>query len=905
MWRWRRFWLRLDRFLRPGRAERELAREVEAHLSLIEEDFRRRGLPADEARAAARRAFGGVEQAKECQRDERSFVWLEALRQDVRHAARSLARSPGFALVVVLTLALGIGADTAIFSVVNAVLLRPLPYADADRLVRLVEQVPGSETRDGQPQRRVVFTGADLDALQDSRTLSQTAGYGLSVLIMRAPDEAVRFMAAAVSPAVFGTLGVRPLAGRLFEPQDGAPGADQVVVIGYDLWQAHFGGDPRVIGQPVSLQPLLGASRPNQAYTIVGVMPPAFHFPDGRTRAWIPSRFGAAQRAFAIARLAKGASIDAAEAEAGSILSRARGRDPQKSDAAPPVRVTLVRLQDDLVAPVRPALIVLAVAAACVLLIACANVASLLLARTAGRQREIAVRLALGAGRGRVIRHLLAESVMLSLAGGLAGTVLAIGGVELLRTLAAALSRIDLGGGVSLPRLDEVGVDGAALLFAVATSIVAGLLVGVGSALRASRPARMNALRESRAATGPGLLRVRPRGARGSLVAAQIVLATTLLVDAGLLVHSFVALAAVDLGYDPSNVLTFQVATPGDLYPDARVQAFAERLVARLRGIPGVAAAGFARQLPLVQLVDSLPLRTAPAAPAAPSASPPDIRLVSRDYLKTMGVRVIDGRGFGDGDGPGRPRVLLVNETLAHRDFAGEEPVGQSVYLGSDAEPWQIAGIVDDVREFGLDRPPEPQIFIDFRQASALGLPPFPLGPYFVVRTSGHPATLVADVRRLVRDLDAQARALNVAPMDRIVAATIARPHMYAVLVAIFAAVAVTLAAIGIFALLAYAVAQRTREIGIRLALGARRGRVVALVLSQSLIMTAIGVGAGLAAATVGARSLASLLYGLTPLDPATYFLAAVLFAVVAAVASWVPARRAAKIDPVVALRCE
>jgi putative ABC transport system permease protein len=561
-----------------------------------------------------------------------------------------------------------------------------------------------------------------------------------------------------------------------------------------------------------------------------------------------------------------------------------------------------VREQDEVVAPIRPALRVLMVAVVLLLLIACLNVANLLLARTAARQQEMAIRVALGAGRGRVVRLLVTESALLAGAGALAGIVLAYAGVWTLRLLATTANRFDLGTGTDFPRLAEISLDGTVLAFTALTAAAAGITLGLISALRYVIGDTAAALRTAARATG-GFWRTRVRAA---FLVAEIAAAMVLLIGGGLVLRSYANLVGVDSGYQATNVLTFQVGMPLTRYPDDRLKAFAESLVAEARRIPGIERAAYANQLPMVRLRDTAGglWRTAdPERGGAPDA--PDARIVSTEYLDVMGIRVVSGRGFTSGDGEGAPKVLLLNEALARRDFAGQEPVGQLVYVGRDTEPWQIVGIVDDVRQMALDEAPQPQFFVDMRQwQMARGLL-FPVGAYYAVRTTGDPTQAVAPIRELVERIDSETALFNVAPMTQLIETTVSRPRMYAVLLGIFAAVGVALAVIGIYGLMTYVVAQETRNFGIRMALGAQRSQVLAMVLRRSLLLAAAGVGVGVVAAGMLTSGLERMLFGVTPLDTETFAAMAVLFLVVAAMAALVPARRATRIDPAIALRAE
>jgi putative ABC transport system permease protein len=912
----RRFVRRLRNFLQPAAAEVELTREVSSHLDLIEDDFCSRGVPAEAARLAARRAFGGVEQTKERQRDERSFRWLEDLRRDVRYAVRGLLKTPGFTAIAVMTIALGIGANTAIFSIMYAVLLHPLPFLNADGLVRLYENVPASESPNHQPRR---LSGMDVGELLElkahSRTLSHVVSQGMALVSIAGGIDVVQRELTSVSAETFSMLGVPPLVGRWFTSEDERPGDDQVIILSDAAWQRYFGRDSHVLGKTLAFNgnTFSQGVTLGEKYTVVGVMPPSFHFPDDNTQFWVPRRLSASaegrpRRVTMMARLADGASLETAATEVAAIVGNVRGRpqDVPMSKDSPP-RFELVRVQNEIGESVKPAILVLSAAVGFVLFIACANVANLLLARTASRAREIAVRVALGVGRGRLIRQLLTESVLLSLAGGAAGILFAAGGVGLFRGLATDLGRIDLGSlGSAFPRLDAIGINAPVFVFAAAVSLATGLFFGLIPALRYARGAQMEVLRGATGTSAEQAGFGRRLGVQGLFVVAEIAIATLLFVGGGLLIHSFVRLARVDSGYDPTDVLTFQVSFPGAQRPAAELKTLAEDLVARFEHLPGVRSAAYANQLPLVAIENSIELRTSLEQPL-PTSSPaaPDVRLVSRDYMKTMGIRVIAGRPFGEGDGAGRPRVLLINRTLARRDFADSNPVRTLVYTGHDPVPWEVIGVVDDVRQSRLDKEARPQFFVNLPQWPGPGAPVFPLGAYYAVRTTGDPSSVIAQVHSVVAQADPRASLENVATMDEIVSNRLNRPRMYAVLLGVFAGVGVALAATGIYGVMAFAVTARTREIGIRMALGAERGQVRRLVLRQSARLTVAGLILGFAGAVVTTKYLQAFLFGLTPLDPTTFIAVAVFFSSVAMLAAFGPARRATRIDPLIAIRHE
>ncbi|MCA1559708.1 MAG: ABC transporter permease [Acidobacteria bacterium] len=892
------------------RDDRELQEELQLHLELAAEEARRRGVPPDIAGRYAM-IIAGASPVMDALRDQRGLPWLEDLAQDVRFAIRALRKQPGFTTVAIVTLALGIGANTATFSVVHSVLLQPLPYRDSARLVRVWETVPGPEIGNGKGPAFKYDAMDVADALavsSRSDTIAQLAGYSLVRPTAIVHGAAIRMEGFSVSGGFFDMLGVQPLLGRTFSARQAGTGYERVLVLGHNAWH-RLGGDPQVLGRVLtfSADPLGasggGAIGRNVAYTVIGVMPRNFQFPRDTAQFWIPRALTALAnvrplRLATLARLAGDATPGAAAAELEAIQRHRRG-----SSAAAPAqpRFELIPLQEEVTGPVRPALLVLISAVAVVLLIACVNMANLLLARSESRHREMAVRAAIGAGRGRLVRQLFTESLLLSGLGGVAGTGLAYLGVRLFRALGTTLGRADLGSTAVFPRLSEVAIDWTVLGYALVLSIGTGLLFGLVPAFRGPRPEQRNFLRD--ATTSP------QTRVKSTLVVLETALAMVLLVGGGLLIHSFVKLATVDVGFDASHLLTFQVTVPAVERPDQQ-RTFAETLVERLRSLPGVSGAAYARQLPLVQLRDSITLTTRRNGVEVVLGEAPDIRFVSTDYLTTLGARIVSGRGFRETDHEGQRGAVIINEALAQRDFLGGDPIGQVVYLGTQRQlPFEIVGVVGNIRQQGLDRAPRPQYFIDIRQVPTDGTfrapPLFPLGAYYCVRTSADMAVLVSQIRTVIREMQAQATLDNVATMEQILSNSITRPWMYAVLLGIFAAVALCLAAIGLYGVMAYTVTQRTREIGIRMALGADRRRVVALVLRHSAALTILGLVIGLAGAIFTTRYLTGLLFGLTPLDPITYVVAASMFALVAMIASYLPARHATNVDPMIALRNE
>jgi len=869
--------------LRPRRHDDELAREMDAHLALAEDEYRRRGMSADDARHAARRAMGSVALVKDRHRDERSFVWVDDLRRDCRHALVGMCRSPGFTLSVVVTLALGIGATTAIFSVVYAVLVRPLPYPDADRLVYLFEEAPpaGDLVR---PDRRPAVSVAELDAFRsNTRTLSRVGVQVASTATIAYADQTVRLSGSRISPAFLSMLGAQPQLGRLFDARDEAAGG--VILLSHAAWQRVFNGATDVIGRPLELD--------GKRVSIVGVLPSDFYFhPNPQAEYWTPFVLPTSEFLMTpvLAQLRPGISGDAALTDITTTVRQIRG-------GADPSRFAIVRARDQLVAAIKPALLMLAVSVAFVLLIACVNVANLVLARAMQRDREIAIRRALGAGAGRMVRLFLAESLMLAFAGGAAGVGLAFGAIDLLRLLGANLPQQDASSRILIPRLNEVGIDGSTLFFALVVSVATGVVFGVAPALRRSRSAGFADV--GGFSLRAGFARVDADRVRHLLVVTEIASAMVLLVGGVLMMTSFVKLANVDGGFNPHGVVTFQATLPRG----REMAGFAEGLVERLRAIEGVRAAGYSTHGVMTQERGHMLLRSTPqrrtAAPGEPNADPV---YVSRDYLKAMGIAVVAGRGFEDGDRLGAQQVMLVNQALLRSGMVRTNPIGVRVYA-LFSQPWEIVGIVKDTRLDALDREPYPQFYVDLRQ-----LPGFPFDefrPQFAVRTTGSVSVLTTNLRDIVRQIEPRASVENVTTVDDIVWSSISRPRLYTVFIALFAVVALVMVATGIFGLMAYVVQQRTREIGVRMALGAQRAAVLSGTLGRSFVLVMIGATGGLVAASGLMRYLESMLFGVTPLHPAAFAAAAMLFAIVALAAAYMPASRATRVDPMVALRAE
>jgi predicted permease len=878
MWRLRRALFRLFNTVRPGAAEPELAREIASHLALLEEEFARRGMTPDQARVAARRALGGVEQAKERHRDERTFLWLDDLRRDTHYAIRSLARTPGFAAGAVLTLALGVGANTTVFSVVNAVLLEPLPYRDPDRIVRL-SNASQAVTSTASLSRQV-----SLPDFEDWRTLSTSfeamAYYGSRETSVMPGATAEYARAARVGPDFCRVFAVEPVLGRPFTPDEMKPGSGGALLISYAYWQSRFGGDAGVLTKSVRLQ--------GRALQIVGVLPPGFHFPDD-TDLWFPAdtitretrEYRSASNYLAVARLKQGVRLEQAQAEMTAIAARLEQQYPDSNKGR---TVAVARMRDDMVGDIRLTLYLLWAAVGVVLLIACANTATLLLAKATSRAREIAVRAALGASRRRILRQVITESLILACLGALAGVILAV----------FASSALVAWGPASVPRITETSVDGRVLLFTLGVALLTSVLSGLFPALYASRVDLNDVLKQSaaRSVVG-GTLRL-----RGTLVVAQIAFSVVLLAGAGLLIKSFVALQTVALGFRPENVLVVRATVPGAALKDSN-QYFKDMLD-RVSHLPGVIAAGATMAPPGrvesdgVYFVDTLPSRLTLQAPSAVRS------VVTPGTFAALGIPVVRGRDFDERDSSDAPFTAVVNEALVRTSFPSVDPIGRTIFCPFDSlKGMTIVGVVGDVRQHGPAREPMPECFMPYQQHRSNGA-----SLSLVVRTVGDPLALTETVRRLARERSAEVP-VQITTMEATLSANVAEPRFRTWLFGVFAALSVCLVVAGVYSVLSYAVGQRSSEIGLRKALGASTSSVIREVITHGLVLTAVGLALGLAGAMAGTRLLTTMLFQVTPHDPMVYAGVIVLLGAVTMVASVVPAWRAANTDPLVALRQE
>jgi len=865
------------------RRERELDEEIAAHLAMAVADRVARGQNPKEAEAAARRELGNEAIVKETTRAQWGRGSFERLAQDVRYGLRLLRRSPGFAAVAIVTLALGVGANTAILSVVDAILLRPLPYADPSRLVVLLH--------DG---RNPVAPANYLDWKQRSRSFESMGAAENWSANLTGGGTPEKVPALLLTPEILPMLGVRPALGRFFLPSEGVAGQDHVVLLGDGLWRRRFGADPNVVGTSVQLN--------GQPYAVIGVMPPGFLFAPFWTadsEMWAPldlqaraaSREGSSLRIFG--RLRKDVSLSAARAEIAAITAVLERDFPGTNR-----RVTVTPLHEKVVGNVRPALLVLLGAVGLVLLIACANVANMLLARSSARQREIALRAALGAGRGRTIRQLLTESLVLAALGGVAGAAFGAWSLKALVALAPA----------SIPRLTDVHLDGRVLLATFAASLATGIVFGLAPALQASSVHLQDALKEGGAA-GAG----REGGrVRRVFVAAEVAIALVLLVGAGLMTRTFLALQAIDPGFDPRGVITFEVSVAGTRQAEpGRRSVLYRQILERIAALPGVRSAGAINHIPIAGDVWGFPYRIEGRPRPGPGESPvAAYRAVMPGYFASMRLPILRGRDVSAMDVAGAPGVVLVSDYLARHSWPGEDPIGKRISLdGTDDDPkWvTVIGVVKDTVRHEWNDPPEDEFYLSVLQRPGLVASSQSQAAYltFVARADGDPAALAPSLRAAVWKLDPTLPISQVLTMDQIVASANARARFQMLLLAAFAVAAALLAAVGIYGVMSYAVAKRTREIGLRMALGANPGDVLRLVVGQGMAVALAGAGVGIAAALPLARLMSSVLYGVRPTDPATYAGVALLLLAIALLASYLPARRAAHIDPGKALRAE
>ncbi len=812
---------------------------------------------------------------------------LREIGRDLRYAFRGFRNAPGFTLVAVLTLALGIGANAAIFSVVNGVLLKPLPYAAPDRLVFLYTQFPtlGFE--------KFWVSPPEYRGLQErTGSFSAIGAWRTGAVNVASETEPVRVPSAVATAELFDALGVAPELGRAFT-RDEDVANEPVVVLSHGLWQSAFGADPGIVGREVEVD-----GRPR---TVVGVMPRAFDVEDAGIDVWVPAGIPESPTNWGshylnlVGRLRSGVTVDQAGSDLAAVVERWPETAEDHHSPSPERHPVLMRsLAEEEVGGVRTALFLLLGAVGFVLLIACANVANLLLARSEGRQREVAVRSAMGAGRGRLVRQFMTESLALGLAGGALGLLVGWGG---LRTLLAAAPD-------SLPRLGSIGMDGSVIAFTLAASILTGLVFGFAPLLHLSHGIMGSALKE-------GGLRSTATGSRMRLrrllVVSEVALAVVLVVGSGLMLRSLAALQEVDPGFDPDGLLTFQLYLPAGRYEDAgATAAFTRDLITRLKALPGVTSAAAMSGLPPLREVNANDTDFedyVPGGPGDPVENVDYYQQVHGDYFATMGIPIVSGRAFQPGDEDPAIPVAIVNERLARTFFHDMDPLGRRVQPAGAPVWLTIVGVAADVKQGGLEAPVGTELYFYNPQVAAFGIPQRSMN--FVVRTERSPLSLAGEVRGAVREMDRGLPIASLQTMDQNMAGAITRPRFIAMLLTVFAALALVLAAIGTYGVMAYSVAERSHEIGIRMAMGAQAGRVLRMILAAGLSTAAIGVALGVAAALAVTRLMASLLFGVAATDIATFLVAPAVLLGVAAAASLLPARHATRLDPAAVLREE
>lgn len=876
-------WWRLRVWLgRPG-AREDFSRELQEHLELLAQENMSRGMSNEEARRAARIRLGGMTQLRETHREQLGWPAAETLLQDVRYALRTLRKSPGFAAVCVLTLGLGVGACTAIFSVVNGVLLRPLPYPNHDRLVRIGEQHAGNGCGLCGNFGNVTYANFN-DLERATRSVENLSAFREWLFNFTGSGEPEQTPGALVSGNFFAALGTAPILGRVLLPEDDIPrGDNHVAVLSYSLWQRRFASDRGIIGKTLRINA--------ENYRVVGVMPRGFDYPQ-KSQVWCPlvphgeaRNNRRAHLLTVVADVRSGQTFAGAQSEIAGI-----GQRIEKQNAAqdPDMTLVTVALKKNIVAPVQPALLVLLFAVGLLLLMACANLANLLLARAASRAKEFALRSALGAGRSRLVRQLLTESFAVAIFGSALGFAIAAWSLQFI----SALDSQDL------PRFGELRLDWRVFVFAMGIATLSGLLFGVAPAFSGAKTDLNLALKEGASVALGG----RRRGAGQALIVPQFALAALLLVGAGLVANSFVRLLRVNPGFRHDGVLAAELFLSPTEYPerDVRGAMMLQQMLEHVRAIPGVRSAGLVTALPITGGADTdffIEGRPLPPANDEPSA---DIRSADPDYFRTMGIPLLAGREFNAADTATSNRVMVINETMARIYWPNANPIGQRVTMKDWGPPLtgEIVGVVGDVKANGLDTAVMPMIYWSYFQ--------FPqLFNSIVVRADGDPQPLIPAVKTAIWSVNKNQPISQMATMADVLSESLARRRLYMILLGVFAASALLLAAVGVYGMVSHSVSQRIREMGIRIAVGAEKGDVMRMVLGQGARVAILGIATGILAALALTRLMASLLFGVSATDPLTFLVVTAVLTLVALGASFLPARRATRVDPVVALRSE
>jgi putative ABC transport system permease protein len=861
--------------------------ELRCHLDMQIEENLRRGLSPEEARSAALGSFGGVEQVKEQCRDVGWARYIEAFWQDLRFGFRILRKNPAFSLIAIATLGLGIGANTAIFSVIYGVLLKPLPYKDGNRLIILHQRAPLAGTEE------LPFSAKEItDYREQNQTLDAVVEHHSMSFILLGRNEPERVETAVVSANFFEALGVEPLLGRTFVPADEEHGSEAVLILSYKYWQRSHRADPNIVGQVFRMN--------NRPHTVIGVLPPIPQYPV-ESDVYMPSSYcplrastgfiqnRTSRMMSAFGRVKPGVSVEEAQADLQRVASNLQNEYPDAYPQTSGYRAELGLLHEELTSRARPTFRILLATAVLVLLIACANVANLTLARLLRRERELAIRRALGAGRARLVRQLLAESTLLALAGGAVGLALAAAGLQVLKTFAARFTT----------RADEISIDGSVLLFTLVISGVTALTFGLVPVL-SSRENLPDALKDSsRSTTGP-----RSHKLRSILVVAQVAVSFVLLTAAGLMLRSLLKLESVDPGFKPDNVLAMRVNLNWSRYngPDP-AREFHRRLLENVSAKPGVVSAAIASSYPLNQLgvalgpfrrdltIEGRPLTTGEYAHQA------SLHPSSPAYFETLGIPFQSGRAFTNADDQKAPPIAIINRALADNAWRGEDPIGRRISFNNGTTWLTIVGVVGDSREFGLEREPFGQVYVPLAQR--------PDGANLLVRTSADPEAFAEVMRSAIHEIDSETAIDRVQTLERVRTDATASPRLTAILLGLFAILALAITASGIAGVMTLTVNQRTHEIGVRLALGATPGRVVAMVVSKGVMLVLIGVLLGSAASLALAQGISTLLFGVGPNDPLTIAGVALVLLMAAGWSCFLPARRVTAIDPITALRSE
>jgi len=874
--------------LQRDKVERDMDKELRFHLEMEIEGNVRRGMSLPEARREALLSFGGIEKFKEECRDVRGAPLIESLLQDVRYGARILFRNPGFTIVAVLTLGLGIGANTAIFSVIYGVLMRPLPYADGNQLVIVQQQAPLANVNN------VPFSVKEVqDYREQSQTLEAVVEHHTMSFTLLGGREPQRVQTGVVSANFFDVLGVKPLLGRTFVESDDEPGSDAVLVLSYEYWRRSHGGDPEIIGRTFQMN--------NRPHTVVGVLPsipqypneqdvymPTSHCPTRSSAQFMSNRNARMMSVFG--RLKPGTPVAQAQADLSTLALNLQKQYPESYPANRGYAASVVSLQEELTRRAKPTFLILLGTAGLVLLIACANVANLTLARLMRREREMAIRGALGAGRGRLIRQLLTESTLLSFAGGALGLLLAAGGLSLLVTFAQRFT----------PRASEIRIDALVLLFTLFVSVATGLIFGLMPAF-SSDQRLTGTLKEGGGRSSAGLRRQR---IRNSLIVAQVGVSFILLIWAGLMLRSLIKLQHVNPGFDPERVLAMRISPNWSKFnTNQETRALLLRILDKARSEPGVLSAALGSTFPMNQLgITSGPFNRGfqieghpiPEGELAPQA---DFRTASTDYFETVRQPLMLGRTFAESDKDEAVPVAIINQATARHRFGDEDPIGRRVTFDR-GETWlTIVGVVGDVRQYGLDHEPADEIYVPLAQSN--------FGGNLLIRTAVEPMSIAKLIREAIYEVDPDTAVDRVQTLETVRSDAVASPRLTAILLAMFAGLALIITAAGIAGVMALSVNQRTHELGVRLALGATPGKVLGMVMRQGMSFVLVGLSVGVAGALLLGRLMSSLLFAVEPTDPFTFLAVALVLLVVAAAACFVPARRVTSIDPMLALRSE